>query len=243
MKSDFMRMTAQVLCVLAMMTGSVPALSASGAPKSISNNVKIALIGDDFIGGAGLFKAEDRMAYLIANDPSRHSVNISVKEYTPQGGSSATAVSQIDQIIAERPDIAVVAVGLNDALTGIDPDVIYSNLDNTLRELDRSRIYTLFITVQAPTTVDQNYAMGFNSIFSKLAAQHPNAVVMEQFYNPIYGSRDFSQLDQIHPNKFGVRKLFERLQPVLVNAMVFNAVEMRRCSSNPAICHFKKVRD
>lgn len=201
--------------------------------------IRIGIIGDDFINGAGLFKPEDTFASQLQAKISRKAV---IKDYSHEGATTASTYSRIDSIANEQPEIAIVAVGLNDALAGVNPDVIYSNLDNILRELERRRIYILFISMQAPPHVSQSYAMQFNAVYPKLDGQH-NVLMLDQFYAPLFNEPKYLQMDRMHPNKFGVQILVNKIDSVL-HVMLKNLVEAQRCYKNGTAnnCQFKKLR-
>ncbi len=218
---------------------SISSLSPATAQSS-KDPVKIAIIGDDFINGAGLFSPNDSFVVQLQRFARK---KMDIRDYSKTGATTASTYSQIDAIVADAPEIAIVAIGLNDALARTNPDVVYSNLDNILRELGRGKIYTLLITMQAPPSVDQTYAMSFNSVYPKVAQQH-NVVILDQFYSPIFNDTKLLQMDRLHPNKFGVELMAQKAAKVISSVMINNLKEARRCYKQGASrsCEFRKQK-
>lgn len=163
-------------------------------------SISAIIIGDNFTNGSGIENEQDRFLTLL--NKRFKSDSTVFKQYSQNGATTATALTLMDRVIRERPDVVVVAVGANDALTSSEPDVIYSNLDTLVRELLRNGIYVIVFSVQAPPTVSQDYAMLFNGVFPRLAQQH-RVLMVDGIYQSYMGNRDLTQFDLIHPNKQG----------------------------------------
>lgn len=169
-------------------------------------DLRVIIIGDDFTNGSGIENQDDW--FLTILNKKFNNKKLQFKQYSENGATTATAISLMDRIIREKPDMVMLAVGANDALTGADPDIVYSNLDTLVRELLRNNIYVIVLSVQAPPTVSQDYAMLFNGIFPRLSSQH-RVMMLDGVYQSYMGNRDLTQYDLIHPNKQGVQMMLK----------------------------------
>src|SRR5690348_10421325 len=52
------------------------------------------------------------------------------------GDTTAGGLARLDWALADKPDLVILALGANDALRGIDPAAVRSNLDKMLRRIE-----------------------------------------------------------------------------------------------------------
>ena len=72
----------------------------------------------------------------------------------------------------DQPDAAIVELGANDALRGIEPEAAAQNLDAILTELNRCGIPVLLAGMRAPPNLGPEYGRRFDAIFPRLAQAH-----------------------------------------------------------------------
>jgi acyl-CoA thioesterase I len=167
---------------------------------------KVIFYGDSVMSGYGLAEPKKKsVTALIARDFTiTHYVDRGVlfKDLSDNGETTANSVTRIKQAIALKPDILVLAIGTNDAIRGVDPDVVYNNLEIILRDLARSGVYTLFVGMQANKDMGYDYLSKFNSTYAKLAQKY-NVVFMPYLKQDVSGNRMLMQRDGIYPNAEG----------------------------------------
>jgi acyl-CoA thioesterase-1 len=134
------------------------------------------------------------------------------------GDTSAGGLARVDFSVQKDTDVAVVALGANDLLQGLDPSRTRANLDGIIRRLKARRIAVVLAGIEAPVQVGGGYARDFNAIFPALAKAHgvplyPN-LIAGVARNPA-----LNQPDGIHPNARGAAIIAQRLAPVVAKAL------------------------
>jgi acyl-CoA thioesterase I len=132
-------------------------------------------------------------------------INAGVSGDTTRGG-----LERLDWAVPEETDAVILELGANDALRGIDPSAIRSNLDNIIRQLVERDIAVLLAGMQAPPNLGDDYAAAFNAIYRDLAERH-DVLLYPFFLDGVAARRDLNQADGIHPNEAGVNVIVERM--------------------------------
>ena len=110
----------------------------------------------------------------------------------------------MDFSVRRDTDVAVVALGANDLLQGVDTRRIQSNLDGIIRRLKARRIGVVLAGIDAPAVIGGGYARDYNAVFAALARAHGVSL----YPNLIAGVARVQALNQpygIHPNARGVK--------------------------------------
>lgn len=126
-------------------------------------------------------------------------INEGVAGDTTSGGKARLKWS-LDR---KRPDIVILALGGNDMLRGISTDVIRTNLEAMLFELQERKIKTILVRVTAPPNYDAVYADALTTVYSDAGAKY-NVPVYPFLLEPIFGNAGYMQQDGVHPNALGV---------------------------------------
>ena len=116
-------------------------VNAMGSP-AMAAPVRILALGDSLTAGYGLalesaFPARLEQA-LRAEGRDVRVINAGVSGDTTAGG-----LARLSWALAEKPDLAIVELGANDGLRGLDPKLTRSNLDAILKRLESDRIGVL----------------------------------------------------------------------------------------------------
>lgn len=180
---------------------------------------KVIFYGDSILSGYGLAEPEKKSATaIIMRDFIKNNYidrSVLFKDMSDPNQTTANAVAGIKQAIALKPDIIVFAIGTNDAIRGVDPDVVYNNLEIILRDLSRSGIYTLFVGMQATSSRGYDYLSKFNSTYAKLAQKY-NVMFLPYLKQGVTGNRMLTQRDGIYPNAEGAFIVSENVTQYLV---------------------------
>lgn len=181
------------------------------APAAAAEPVRLLAFGDSLTAGYGLPPGQsfpDRLeAALRAAGHEVEIINAGLSGDTTAGG-----LARLDWSLADRPDAAIVALGANDGLRGIDPGTTRANLDAILTRLGELDLPVLLAGMYAPPNLGPDYGRRFNAIFPDLAREHGVAlypfllegVAMEPALN---------QADGIHPNPDGVAVMVDGILP------------------------------
>lgn len=194
------------------------ALGLTGAAPQ-PRELHILALGDSLTAGFGLPRSQGFVpqleAYLRRQGVRAHIVNAGVSGDTAAQGQQRLAWT-LDGMEAP-PQLAIVALGANDMLRGLDPAQTRAALDAILTELDRRNIRVLMAGMVASPNMGEAYGTRFNAIYPDLARQH-GAVLQPFFLDGVAGDRALNQQDGIHPNFAGVRKMVVAVAPRVAEA-------------------------
>jgi acyl-CoA thioesterase-1 len=141
------------------------------------------------------------------------------------GDTSAGGLSRLDWSLADHPDAAIVELGSNDALRGIDPSQTEKNLSAILSKLKSDQIPVLILGMRAPRNLGAEYAAQFDAIYPKLAGQFG-----DQLYpfvlDGVALNPKLNQADGIHPNPAGEKIVADRIFPYVLK-LVQQAIAAR----------------
>jgi acyl-CoA thioesterase-1 len=124
------------------------------------------------------------------------------------GETSAGGLRRIDWSLQQPTDVLVLELGANDALRGLDPDRLRSNLDailNRAREL-HPRIALVLIGMEAPPNLGADYTRRFREVYTDMAERH-DAALVPFLLDGVAGVQSLNLDDGIHPNAEGQRML------------------------------------
>lgn len=134
-------------------------------------------------------------------------VNAGVSGDTTSGG-----LSRLDWSVGDDADGVILELGANDALRGIDPDLVESNLDAMITRLKQRGIPVLLAGMMAPPNLGDGYAERYDAIFPRLADKH-DLVFYPFFLDGVAAQEDLNLDDGMHPNARGIETMVERFLP------------------------------
>ena len=181
------------------------------APGAAERPVKIVALGDSLTAGLGL-PSEAAFPAKLAQALRDKGITVEVANAGVSGDTSADGLSRIDWSVPEGADAAIVELGANDALRGIDPKLTRAALEAILRRLRDRNIAVLLAGMRAPPNLGADYARAFDAIFPELA-QAFGLVYYPFFLDGVATDPALNQGDGIHPTAFGVDAIVARLLP------------------------------
>ena len=199
-----------------------PPVERSGAPAETvqpeqpqGDERLVLALGDSLYAGYGLERDQAFPAALEreleeSGIPARV-VNAGVSGDTTAGGRARLAFT-LDGL-ERKPDLAVVGLGANDALRGLDPAETRRNLDLILAELERRGIPVVLTGMMAPRNMDDKYLRSFDSIYPDLAKRY-DAALDPFFMDGVITDPKLLLSDGMHPNAAGIRVMAERVAPL-----------------------------
>lgn len=191
-------------------------LLAAPAPAAVHEPVILAL-GDSLTAGYGVaprdsFPVQLEAALRRARAPARV-INGGVS-----GDTSAGGLARIDWLLEDKPDLAIVELGANDGLRGLDPAVTRDNLDRIIVRLRDAGVHVLLTGMKAPPNLGADYGAAFDAMFGELARRHGTAFY-PFFLDGVAGNPTLNQADGIHPTAEGVAVIVANMLPVVVGAL------------------------
>jgi acyl-CoA thioesterase-1 len=175
--------------------------------------VRLLVLGDSLAAGFGLphdqgFEAQLQAA-LAAGGHDVRIIDAAVSGDTTAGGRA-----RLDWALADGADAAIVELGANDGLRGVDPKAMEANLTAILDTLAARHIPVLLSGMYAPPNLGPEYGRAFRAVFDKLG--HRPGILYDPFFlEGIATDPALNQADGLHPNAEGVKRNVARLTPLV----------------------------
>lgn len=178
---------------------------------------RLLLLGDSLTAGYGLPQDQAFPVRLEAALRGR-GLEVTVLDGGVSGDTTAGGLARIDWALADRPSHAVVELGANDALRGIDPAIARGNLDRLLSRLRRAGVKILLAGMYAPPNWGEAYEEAFRRIYPDLARKH-GVDLYPFFLGGVAADPALNQADGIHPNAAGVSVIVDRILPHVIRLL------------------------
>jgi len=173
--------------------------------------IRLLVLGDSLSAGYGLPHDQGFEAQLTAALRARgHDVQII--DGAVSGDTTAGGLARLDWTLADGADAAIVELGGNDGLRGVDPREVERNLTAILDQLSARHLPVLLTGMYAMPNLGPDYAKAFNAVFDRLG-QRPGVLYDPFFLVGVAEVPALNQADGIHPNATGVQRIVSRLLP------------------------------
>ena len=188
-------------------------LTAAGAGSAAAQGKPLTILafGDSLVAGFGLGSRDGFAAKLEAALRAK-GVNARVVNAGLSGDTSAGGLARLDWALEPKPDFAIVELGANDGLRGLDPAQTRANLDAILAKLKAKGVPALFAGMYAPPNMGPDYGRAFNALYPDLAKKH-GVLFYPFFLDGVAADASLNQPDGIHPNAKGVDVIVARILP------------------------------
>ena len=179
--------------------------------------IKVVILGDSITAGFGLPAGDALPARLEAKLRS-DGHDVQIVNAGVSGDTTAGGLARVDWVLGDRPDFAIVELGANDMLRGVDPAITKKNLDGILAKLAEARIPTLLIGMKAARNLGAEYAQAFDGLYEELAKKY--GVPLYPFvFDGVALDPALNQGDGLHPNARGVAVMVDRMAPYVVRLL------------------------
>jgi len=179
--------------------------------------LRILALGDSLTAGYGL-DTDDGFASQLQRKLVAMGYRVRVLNGGVSGDTSAGGLARLDWALADRPTHAIVELGANDGLRGLEPAALRANLDAIIRRLKGAGIAVLFTGMRAPPNLGRTYETAFNRVYPDLAKIH-DVVFYPFFLSGVAARPALNQADGIHPNRKGVAVIVDRIAPYVVRLL------------------------
>ncbi len=174
---------------------------------------RLLVLGDSLSAGYGLAHADGFEAQLEAALAARgHDVRII--DGAVSGDTTAGGRARLDWTLADGADAAIIELGANDGLRGLDPAEMEANLRAILDALAARRIPVLLSGMYAPPNLGPDYGRAFRAVFDALGKR--SGVLYDPFFlQDVATVPALNQADGMHPNPAGVRRVVAHILPLV----------------------------
>lgn len=183
--------------------------------------VVIAALGDSLTQGYGLIE-EDGFVPQLERWLQEQGAEVRVINAGVSGDTTAGGASRVEWTLTPDVDGMIVALGGNDLLRGIDPEVSRGNLETILKVAQAEDVGVLLVGMQAPGNYGAEYKQSFDAMYPELAQAYQTQYA-NSFFDGLAADGDpsavgqFMQADGIHPNAKGVSQIVETLGPFVLD--------------------------
>ncbi len=185
-----------------------------------AETITIAALGDSLTQGYGLIP-EDGFVPQLEGWLIEQGADVSVLNAGVSGDTTAGGLSRVAWTLTPDVDAMIVALGGNDLLRGIPPEVSRANIDGILTAAKDAGVPVLLIGMEAPNNYGPDYKLAFDTLYPDLAAQH-GVLFYPSFLSALYpdgdltAARDLIQADGVHPNAQGVEIIVDAIGPYVL---------------------------
>ena len=173
--------------------------------------IRILAFGTSLTQGFGVSPGQEFTQVLEARLKQAH-IDATVVNAGVSGDTSADGVSRVDWSLADHPNAAIVEMGSNDALRGLEPKETEKNLGIILSRFKAARVPVLLLGMKAPRNLGRDYAAQFDPIYGRLS-QKFGLILYPFILDGVALNPKLNQPDGIHPNAQGVKVIVERMFP------------------------------
>jgi len=178
---------------------------------------RILVLGDSLSAGYGLPAGE---AFPVKLGIKLRDAGHDVKMLNGgvSGDTSAGGRARLNWALADKPRFAIIELGANDGLRGLDSEAMRENLDDIIVRLKAAKIGVLLTGMRAPPNIGPDYGRAFNRVFPDLAQKH-DVLLYPFFLDGVAAISSLNQRDGIHPNPRGVAVIVDRIMPFVVRLL------------------------
>jgi acyl-CoA thioesterase I len=173
----------------------------------------IVAFGDSLTAGYGT-DTGDSYPDFLEQDLNVEGFHYRVVNAGISGNTTKDGVARIDDILALKPVVVIVAFGGNDGLRGLPIESTRSNLDQIVSALQRAGIKVVLGGITLPPNYGPDYIREFNQTYATIARQH-HAPLLPFLLKDVYGVPGSMQPDGIHATAQGNRQVARNLLPLL----------------------------
>jgi acyl-CoA thioesterase-1 len=200
------------------------AVIAAGWPACLAGEGPlVAFLGDSLTSGWRL-REEEAYPALVGRALAARGRPVRVLNAGVSGDTAAKALARLPAVLKHRPDILVVALGVNDGLSREPLVATEAALERIVLDAHAAGARVLLVGVRlatggaAPrvgdTAGNEERARALLGIFPRVAAAHRLPLVPDLLVG-VAGQPDLLFPDRLHPNAAGQRRLAENVRPQL----------------------------
>lgn len=162
---------------------------------------RLVIIGDSLTEGYGVSHSQAYPA-LLQLEIDKLGKKWKVVNAGISGSTSASAHSQVQWHLKQKPDLILIALGANDGLRGNSAKTMQENLDKAIVEAKKANVKVILAGMLVPPNYGQKYSTEFAAVFPALAKKH-SVPLISFLLDKVAGVTDLNLTDGIHPNEKG----------------------------------------
>ena len=197
-----------VLGVILMTAATASAQTPSAA---LTKPIKMVVLGDSLSAGLGL-PASSAFPAKLKKELEIKGITVDMINAGVSGDTSSGGRDRLDWSVPEGTEAVILELGANDALRGLDPEVIRSALSDILTRLKARKVAVLLCGMVAPPNYGADYSARFNAIYPELAKSF-GVPLYPFFLEGVAADAKLNQADGLHPTAQGVDVIVKNILP------------------------------
>jgi len=223
-KSDGQKLCKLLLCLLIVLvfTGCDRQDRPSGTTSQPAQPAKvydgtIVALGDSLTAGLGIAE-EEAYPSVLEEKLQQSGYNWQVINAGISGETSSGALTRIDWIIAQQPDIVILETGANDGMRGIPTWLIKDNIHQAVQLLKEADVEVVLAGMQMLQNLGPDYTKQFRAVYPAVAEEQ-KIILIPFFLEQVAGTPSLNLPDFIHPTPAGHRIVAQTVYPFVIKAI------------------------
>lgn len=181
------------------------------ASPALARTIRVVALGDSLTAGYGVAPQEAFPVRLEAALRAR-GLDVVIENAGVSGETATQGLARLDWSVPEGTDAVIVALGANDMLRGLPPQVTRAAVTQIVERLKARGIKVLVAGMRAAPNLGAAYAGAFDPIFPEVARQQ-GVLLYPFFLEGVAGEPALNQKDGLHPNPGGVAVMVSGILP------------------------------
>ena len=177
----------------------------------------IIALGDSLTAGLGVVE-EKAYPSVLQEKLQQSGYNWQVINAGISGETSSGALTRIDWIIAQQPDIVILETGANDGMRGIPTWLIKDNINQAVQRLKEADVEVVLAGMQMLQNLGPDYTKQFRAVYPAVAEEQ-KIILIPFFLEQVAGTPSLNLPDFIHPTPAGHRIVAQTVYPYVVEAI------------------------
>jgi len=194
----------------------IAALPAEAAGAKPSVPLRIVAFGDSLTSGHRL-PQKDAYPAVIQKRLKAAGLPFAIVNHGVSGDTTTRALRRLDSALAEKPQIVIIELGVNDGLRGVPVPQIKANLEKIIAAAQEQNAEVLLCAMEALPLNGWQYTIEFHQMYEDLAMKY-GVPLVPFLMNGVLGNPDLIGDDGVHPNAAGARfiadTIWEYLEPM-----------------------------
>jgi acyl-CoA thioesterase-1 len=204
---------AALATMVSLVVGGAPNSYAAAAAKP-NAEIRLLVLGDSLAAGYGL-PAPQSFTEKLQEALTQKGHAVRVINAGVSGDTSAGGRARLDWVLADKPHAAILELGANDGLRGLNVSAMRDNLAAILERFEAAGIHTLLAGMKAPPNYGGAYVRDYDAAFESLARANEEVIFYPFFLEGVAAVPELNQPDGIHPNAKGVEVVVRNILPAV----------------------------
>jgi acyl-CoA thioesterase-1 len=190
-------------------------------PAAAASEIRIVALGDSLTSGHRLPR-KDAYPARLEDALKDEGFDAVVINHGVSGDTSSQGLRRLPDALADRPDIMIVALGVNDGLRGLPVAQLRRNLETIVETAQKQGVSVVLCAMEALPLQGWQYTIDFHNLYLELAEKYKVPLVPFMMRG-VLGNPDLMASDGLHPNAAGAKIMAGNVLPYLRPLLISGA--------------------